>query len=95
MQLPPFVNEPYADFTQKQHAPAMQSALSKVRAEFGREYPLLIAGEERTSAEKVPSVNPSAPAETIGIHQKGSEKDANDAVDAAFRYFPTWSLVRW
>jgi 1-pyrroline-5-carboxylate dehydrogenase len=93
MQLPPFVNEPYTDFTLPENVPAMQAALAKVRAEFGREYDLLVAGEFRQSAEKVISVNPSAPSEIVGVHQKGSEKDADDAVEAASRYFPIWSSV--
>ena len=52
MKLPPYLNEPYSDFTQADQLPLMQAALKKVRAEFGKEYPLLIAGEERTSSEK-------------------------------------------
>jgi 1-pyrroline-5-carboxylate dehydrogenase len=93
MQLPAYVNEPYADFTNPQHHPAMQAALAKVRSEFGRDYDVLIAGERRNSGEKVPSLNPANTAEVVGRHQKGTVQDAEDAVEAAFRYFPTWSQV--
>ena len=93
LQIPPFVNEPYADFTQPEHAQGMQTALAKVRSEFGREHDLLIAGEHRKSASKLESVNPSKPSEIIGVHQKGSEQDARDAVEAAYAFFPTWSAV--
>jgi 1-pyrroline-5-carboxylate dehydrogenase len=89
--IAPFVNEPYTDFTQPKNADLMRTALSKVRSEFGREYDLLIAGERRRSESKLQSVNPSRPSEIVGIHQKGSEQDARDAVEAAFAYFPTWA----
>ncbi|HEY1948172.1 MAG TPA: L-glutamate gamma-semialdehyde dehydrogenase [Bryobacteraceae bacterium] len=93
LQISPFVNEPYADFTQPQHAEGMRAALVKVRSEFGREYDLLIAGDRRKSASKLQSLNPSKPSEIVGIHQKGSEQDARDAVEAAYAYFPTWSAA--
>jgi 1-pyrroline-5-carboxylate dehydrogenase len=89
----PFVNEPYADFTQPQHAKGIREALAKVRSELGREYDLLIAGDRRRSAAKLQSLNPSKPSEVVGIHQKGSDQDALDAVEAAYAYFPTWSAV--
>jgi 1-pyrroline-5-carboxylate dehydrogenase len=93
LQITPFVNEPYADFTQPQHAEGMRTALAKVRSEFGREYDLLIAGDRRKSASKLLSLNPSKPSEVVGIHKKGSEQDALDAVEAAYAYFPTWSAA--
>jgi len=93
LQLAPFVNEPYADFSKAEQAPAMRSAWTNVRGEMGKEYDLLIAGERRKSAAKLESVNPSKPSEIVGVHQKGSEKDALDAVNAAYAYFPVWADV--
>lgn len=69
----------------------MQAALAKVRSEFGKEYDLLIAGERRQSASKLESLNPSKPSEVVGIHHKGSEQDARDAVEKAYSYFHVWS----
>jgi 1-pyrroline-5-carboxylate dehydrogenase len=69
----------------------MRAAFAKVRSELGREYELLIAGERRKTAAKLESLNPSRPSEVVGIHQKGSEQDARDAVEAAYAYFPEWS----
>ena len=91
--LNPFVNEPYTDFSKPDNAQAMRHALQKVRGEFGREYPLLIAGERRTSSSKFESVNPSRPSEVIGVHQKGTEHDARAAVEAAYNYFPEWAAL--
>ncbi len=91
-QLPAFINEPYADFSQPANRQTMLAALDKVRSELGKEYPLWIAGERRVSFAKLQSLNPSRPKEVVGVHQKGSAKDAEDAVEAAYRYFESWSI---
>jgi 1-pyrroline-5-carboxylate dehydrogenase len=90
-KLAPFVNEPYVDFTKKENAECMRAALENVRSQFGEEYDLLVAGERRKSTSKLESVNPSQPSKVVGIHQKGSEQDARDAVEAAYRYFMIWA----
>ncbi len=48
-----FANEPYTDFNKPEAAKAMRSALQKVRAEFGKEYDLLIAGDRRRSVRQI------------------------------------------
>ena len=89
-QLSSFVNEPYADFSEPANAEKMRAALAVVRSEFGKEYDLLLAGERRKSSSKLESVNPSKPSEIVGVHQKASEADAREAVEAAFAYFEEW-----
>src|SRR5947209_549173 len=91
--LATFVNEPYADFSQPANRRLMEQALAKVRSEFGKQYDLLIAGDRRTRPDKLESVNPSTPSEIIGVHSKGTEQDARDAVEAGYAYFPQWSQV--
>ncbi|MGH9693227.1 MAG: aldehyde dehydrogenase family protein, partial [Bryobacteraceae bacterium] len=91
--MSPFVNEAYTDFSLPENAAAARNALAKVRSELGREYDLLVAGERRKSTAKLESLNPSRPSEVVGIHQKASEQDARDAVEAAYAYFPEWSQV--
>jgi 1-pyrroline-5-carboxylate dehydrogenase len=93
LQLAPFRNEPYADFSRPANADAMRDALREVRGQFEKEYPLLIAGERRSSPSKLESFNPSRPSEIVGIHQNASEQDAREAVERAFAYFPAWSAV--
>lgn len=88
-----FVNEPYLDFSKPETAAAARAAWQKVRADLGKEYDLLIAGERRKSNAKLPSVNPSKPGEIVGVHQKGSEQDAREAVEAAYAYLQTWGEV--
>jgi 1-pyrroline-5-carboxylate dehydrogenase len=92
-QLGPFANEPYTDFTKPDKAAGLRAVLAKVRSQFGKEYDLLIAGDRRRSDSKLESANPSRPSEIVGVHQKGSEQDARDAIEAAYSYFRTWSEV--
>jgi 1-pyrroline-5-carboxylate dehydrogenase len=93
LDLASFKNEPYTDFTKPENAARMSAALAHVTAQFGKEYPLHIAGERRTSKDKLTSLNPSRPSEVVGIHHKGSEHDAREAVEKAYAYFPTWAAV--
>lgn len=91
LSLPEFRNEPVADFSLPANRRAMEAALEDVRSRFGHEYDLLIGGERFRTAEKLRSVNPSRPAEVVGIHQKAAPELASRAVEAASAYFPEWS----
>ena len=90
LQKPEFVNEAFIDFTKAENRAAMEAALKKVAAEFGREYPMYIAGQKVTTTEKMKSTNPSRPSQVIGVFQKASTEQANHAVEAAHKYFDTW-----
>lgn len=89
--LPPFVNEPYTDFSNPENVKAMQDAVAKVRAQLGREYDLLIAGEHQRTDQKHKSLNPSNTSEVVGIHQKATADMARRAIEEAHAYFPEWS----
>jgi len=91
--LPAFRNEPYADFSDPATRRAADEALQKVSGEFGREYDLLIAGRRVRSEDKLRSLNPSHPAEVVGVHSKAGAALANEAVDTAWRFFPQWAAV--
>lgn len=88
---PAFRNEPYRDFARPENRRAMEEALAEVRAAFGREYELLVAGARLRTSEKLLSYNPSCPPEVVGVHQKATVALANKAVESAFAYFPEWS----
>jgi len=91
---PVFQNESYADFSQPGNRSAMRDTLAAARAEFGREYELLIGGARLKTEEKLRSLNPSRPGEVVGIHQKGTALEAGQAVEAASAFFPEWSRTR-
>ncbi len=89
--LPAFKNEAYADFSLPENRAAMEAALAQVRAKFGAEYPLLIAGERIETGDRLRSLNPSRPGEVVGIHHKATADLAVKAVESAFAFFPEWS----
>ena len=89
--LTEFRNEPYADFSRPENRRAMEEALHKVRSEFGREYPLRLAGDEIATGDKLTSVNPSNAAEIVGIHHRANADLARRAVESAYEFFPQWS----
>ena len=71
----------------------MEEALKKVHAEFGREYPLHIAGEQIFTGDKLISVNPSNTTETVAIHHKASAALANRVVEESYAAFPKWAAT--
>jgi 1-pyrroline-5-carboxylate dehydrogenase len=88
-----FHNEPVTDFSKPENRRAMELALEKVKSELGREYPLVIGGEEIRTEEKMKSTNPSHPEQVIGIFQKGTAELAHQAVEAAHQAFGRWKKV--
>ncbi len=91
--LPPFRNEPYADFRLPENRAAMERALAHVRGDFGREYPLLINGEAILTDGKHPSFNPSYPSQLVGRHQKATAELAVRAIQTAHAAFPAWAAT--
>jgi 1-pyrroline-5-carboxylate dehydrogenase len=88
--MPQFRNEPFTDFSAPGNRQAMESALAAVRAQFGREYDLRIGGQRLTTPDKLKSLNPSNPAEVVGIHQKATPALASRAIEEAWSFFPAW-----
>jgi 1-pyrroline-5-carboxylate dehydrogenase len=91
VSLAPFRNEPYTDFTDPANRAARQDALARVRAQLGRNYPLLVSGECVDTTDKLTSVNPARPDEIIGVHSKATPELASRALEAAYASFPKWS----
>jgi 1-pyrroline-5-carboxylate dehydrogenase len=69
--------------------------LKRLRRNLGQDHGMLINGEERFRVEKNENRNPANLDELLGTFQKGSVKDAEDAVDAARTAFPAWSKTPW
>ena len=93
IMLPPFRNEPYADFQLPAQRAAMQQALQQVRGEIGREYPIIVDGERLTTPDKHTSVNPSRAVELVGLHQKATVAIATRAIEVAYAAFPAWAAT--
>src|ERR1700682_3025737 len=92
-QASEFVNEPFLEFSRPETRKRMEDALTKVAGEFGREYPMYIAGQKVITTEKKTSTNPSHPSQVIGVFQSASVDQANQAVEAASKAFETWKRV--
>lgn len=86
-----FKNEPWADFAKDGEAKSgMQAALDTVRSQLGREYPLIIGGEQVRTTGKITSTNPAKPTEVVGVHQKAGAEHAETVIQAALTAFATW-----
>ena len=69
---------------------AFDAAIEKVRKEgVGKTYPQIVAAERRTG-ETFPVFNPADTREPLVHFQKGTHKDADDAIAAAKASFPAW-----
>ncbi len=91
LEVGPFRNEPLTDFSKPENQQAMRAAIEKVRRELGREYPLVIGGKEVFTKDKLKSINPSQPAELVGLFQKAGRDEVEPAMNAAQKAFETWS----
>ena len=88
-----FTNEPFVDFSKHENRKAMEDALQKVAAEFGREYAMYIGGQKVVTTEKRSSTNPSHPSQVIGVFQRATAEMAAQAVEAAHKAFDSWKRV--
>ncbi|HWQ11383.1 MAG TPA: L-glutamate gamma-semialdehyde dehydrogenase [Roseiflexaceae bacterium] len=93
MALTEFRNEPFTDFGDPANAAAMERALAEVRAQFGRTYPLIIAGERVSTERTIASVNPARPDEVVGYASSATVEHASRAIEAAHERFQTWRKV--
>jgi 1-pyrroline-5-carboxylate dehydrogenase len=88
-----FQNEPFTDFNKEENAAAMRAALGKVKAEIGREYPLVIGGERIKTGDTLDSINPANRTQVVGTFHKATKELANKAVESAAEAFQTWRNV--
>ena len=91
--LKPFTTEPLTDFSKPENIKAMEEALKQVESEFGKEYPLLIGGEEITTDAKINSINPTDHSQVVGVVSKANQDLAEKAIEAAAAKFEEWKLV--
>ena len=71
----------------------METALAKVKAMLGKEYPLVIGEEEIRTDDKLKSINPSQPSEVVGLFSKANPDLANKAIETAAEKFEEWKWV--
>jgi 1-pyrroline-5-carboxylate dehydrogenase len=91
--VPEFRNEPLTDFSLPIPRQAMQEALGAIRAEFRREWPLVIGGERVTKDDWIHSFDPCHKDQLVGRVAKAGPAEAERALEAAWTAFTEWS--RW
>ena len=90
---PMFKNEAPIDFSQEAGRAAQREALTKVSAQLGKTYPLLIGGKAIETRDTITSVNPGKSSQLIGKVAKASPEQARQAVAAAGKAFDAWREI--
>ncbi|HET6516223.1 MAG TPA: L-glutamate gamma-semialdehyde dehydrogenase [Thermodesulfovibrionales bacterium] len=90
---PGFRNEPTLDFSRAINREMMREALSNIKGEFNRHYPLLLRDREVRTEREMPSLNPARPDEVVGIVSSASRKEAEEAIEEARNASETWRKV--
>jgi 1-pyrroline-5-carboxylate dehydrogenase len=93
MALKPFKNEPLTDFSKPVNRKAMEKALAQVQTILGKEYPIVVGGEEIHTDDKLNSINPSRPNDVVGIFSKANPELAKRAIEIAAGKFEEWKWV--
>ncbi len=86
----PFRNQPHAEYARAEDRADYDAALAAVRGRLGAHWPLRIGGRDIDTAQRLASVNPARPAETIGTVAYGGRAEAEAAVAAARAALPAW-----
>jgi 1-pyrroline-5-carboxylate dehydrogenase len=71
------------------------AALAKVKANLGKEVAMIINGKDAFADEKFEDRTPINTEVVLAVMQKGGEKHAHLALEAARKAFPAWSRMRW
>jgi RHH-type proline utilization regulon transcriptional repressor/proline dehydrogenase/delta 1-pyrroline-5-carboxylate dehydrogenase len=88
--LPQFENQPPADFTRKEERESIVDAIGIIRQNLGFTYPLFIDGEDRVTADVLPSRNPAHEEEIVGLICQADRSDVEKAILAAQSSFERW-----
>ncbi len=92
-ELPPFANEPLTDFTREPNRQAMRTALDAVRPKLGLDIPLVIAGRELTTDDRLDSTDPGRTDRLVGRTSRAREEHADQALTGLRAAFTTWSAT--
>lgn len=72
-----------------------EAALAETKSELGKEYDMIIDGQNRKAAATFEDHSPINTEWVLGRFQKGGTQDAVDAIAAARKAFPAWSTRPW
>jgi 1-pyrroline-5-carboxylate dehydrogenase len=72
-----------------------EQALAEIKAKLGREYPMIVNGQDVKAAETFQKISPINTNWVLGSFQNGGADDAHAAVTAAKNAFPAWQSTPW
>lgn len=72
-----------------------EAALEELKGKLGQEYGMIINGKDHFSDEKFEDYSPINTDMLLGVFQKGTAEDAQEALSAARAAFPLWSGMAW
>lgn len=90
MSLTTYSPEPYVDFSKPEPMEKMTQALSLVKSQLARHYPLWVAGKKVETSERIVSINPARPDEVVGETSNANAELADQAVRFAHERFKSW-----
>jgi 1-pyrroline-5-carboxylate dehydrogenase len=73
----------------------LDRAIEQARSNFGRSYPLLIAGREVRSPDEFEDRSPIDTRVLLGRFQSATRDQVQEAIEAARAAFPLWSAKSW
>ena len=85
-----FSNVPNSDFSRTGPRAELSAALDATRADLGRRWPVIIDGRPVHDLPWIASTNPAHPAQIIGHWGCATTREADAAVAAGRRAYPTW-----
>ncbi len=88
--LTPFRNEPLLDFSNDTDRTAMSSALDQVRANLGRDWPMVIGGAPEIGDRWIESRNPAHPDMLVGRVAAATGRHASRAIECAGEAQAEW-----
>src|SRR5437773_12339432 len=74
---------------------ALDEAIERVKASFGKSYPLIVGGREVRAAAEFDDRSPIDTRILLGKFQSASREQVRDAIAAARAAFPEWSARPW
>ena len=89
--LTPYSPEPYSDFAEEPAESQYRAGIDLVGSELGDRALLVIGGERIDTGNSIDSVNPAEPTQRVGTSASAGKKHVDQAVDAAWSAYETWS----
>jgi 1-pyrroline-5-carboxylate dehydrogenase len=91
--LSEFRNEPLTDFSVEAHRNAFKAALTRVEKRLPIQGKNRIGGKPAGASRHFDSVNPADFKQVVGRFPEGTPADADRAIEAATKAFPSWSRL--